>query len=286
MTARSALAALTPDSVRAAIGLVRDGRVFDLAVELDPRRLPSGDPVFNRPFERADLLTPAAWRERVDSGASAFHLDMFGGSIHQGSHIDGLAHVVHDGFIHGGVTEAAARSEHGWIVAGIETVPPIVTRGVLIDLVAARHGQPLTGSEEIAVDELARVAAERAVELRPGDAVLLRTGKIRELDRERERFLERQPGIGVDAAVWLAERGMAVYGSDTGGTEPQPVADWDRTVHVELLTRRGIHLIEWLDLDELGRALGEAGRTDFLFVATPLKISGATGSWIRPIAVL
>jgi len=79
---------------------------------------------------------------------------------------------------------------------------------------------------------------------------------------------------------------MVVFGSDTGGTEPQPVRDWSRTVHVELLTRRGIHLVEWMDLDPLATALAAHRRTDFLFVVTPLRITGATGSWVRPIAII
>ena len=79
---------------------------------------------------------------------------------------------------------------------------------------------------------------------------------------------------------------MTVFGSDTGGTEPQPVRDWSRTVHVELLTRRGIHLVEWMDLDSLATALTGHERTDFLFIALPLRITGATGSWVRPIAII
>lgn len=117
--------------------------------------------------------------------------------------------------------------------------------------------------------------------MRDGDVVLVRTGKMAELRGDRERFLARQPGIGVDAALWLAERGMAAYGSDTAGTEPQPVTDWARTVHVELLAERGIHLLEWLDLE----ALATSGRAEFFFVAAPLKISGATGAWLRPVAI-
>src|SRR4029079_11130005 len=121
---------------------------------------------------------------------------------------------------------------------------------------------------------------------RSGDAVLLRTGKIRELATARATFLDAQPGIGVEDAVHLADDAMAVLGSDTAGTEPQPVRDWSRTVHVELLTRRGIHLVEWMDLDPLASTLAEHERSDFLFIAVPLRITGATGSWVRPIALI
>jgi len=278
---RSALSRLGPAAVREAASLIRDGRVWDLAVDLDPAFLPPTDPRVAWPVRRVDVMTPAAYRETFASGETGFHLDAVSGSIHQGTHIDGLAHIVRGGRIFGGTTEETARGDAGWTVHGAETIQPIVGRAVLIDLVAARQGRHLEGSHEIGPDELAGALGSQGVEMRAGDVVLVRTGKMAELRSDRERFLERQPGIGVRAAHWLAERGMAVYGSDTAGTEPQPVTDWSRTVHVELLAERGIHLLEWLDLE----ALAGSGRGEFFFVAAPLKIRGATGSWLRPLAI-
>ena len=286
MTALGALASLTPEAVAAAASLVRLGVVIDLSIPLDANVLPQGDPAFNEPFQRWDVLTPEQWQAQVDSEKDAFHLDAIGGSIHQGTHIDGLVHVVNDGKVYDGRDAASARIDRGWTFGGIETVPPIVTRGVLIDLLPARDGRPLTDSEEVSIADVDAAMARSGATVRPGDAVLLRTGKIRELASARATFLDAQPGIGVEAAVHLADAGIAVFGSDTGGTEPQPVRDWSRTVHVELLTRRGIHLVEWMDLDTLATALVEHERTDFLFVAIPLRITGGTGSWVRPIAVI
>ena len=286
MTPFGALANLTPDDVRAATGLVSHGIVIDVSVPLDADLLPRGDPAFHEPVARSDVMTPERWSLLVDSGNDAFHLDAIAGSIHQGTHIDGLVHVVNDGRVFGGREATAVLTSRGWTFAGIETVPPIVTRGVLVDVLAARDDRPLLGSYEVTVADIEAALAASGATLRPGDAVLLRTGKIRELTTAPETFLDAQPGIDVDAAIHLADAGMAVFGSDTGGTEPQPVRDWSRTVHVELLTRRGIHLIEWLDLDPLATALAEHERTDFLFVALPLRITGATGSWVRPIAII
>jgi kynurenine formamidase len=228
-------------------------------------------------------MTPDEFRALTGSGARGFHIDTFGGSIHQGTHLDGLAHLVEDGAIHGGHRESEVRTERGWTVGGVETVKPIVTRGILLDL--AFDG-PLTGSTEITREEIEAALDRSPATLEPGDAVLVRTGKMRDLERNRDSFLDRQPGIGLDAAVALAEGGMTLYGSDTGGTEPQPVVDWERTVHAELLVHRGIHLLEWLDLDDLATELVRRGRGEFLLVALPLRITGATGSWVRPIAVL
>jgi kynurenine formamidase len=286
VTALGALAGLTPEAVRGAVALVRHGIVIDLSIPLDADVLPRGDPAFNRPFDRSDVMTPEQWSERVDPGPDAFHLDAISGSIHQGTHLDGLVHVVNEGQVFDGRDAATVRTDRGWTFAGIETVPPIATRGILIDLLPGRGGRPLTGSDEITVADIDEALEASGEAVRPGDAVLVRTGKIRELDSARETFLETQPGIGVDAAIHLADAGMVVFGSDTGGTEPQPVLDRSRTVHVELLTRRGIHLVEWMDLDPLATVLAEHERTDFLFIAIPLRITGATGSWVRPIALI
>lgn len=277
------LGRLGPDDILRALGVVRDGVVVDLSVPLDPELLPPGDPRFNEPLERRDLMTPGQFQALAGSGSRGFHIDTFGGSLHQGTHLDGLAHLVEDGAIFGHRSETDLRTERGWSDGGVETVAPIVTRGILLDLAA--HG-PLEGSAEIVRDEIEGALERSPATLQPGDAVLVRTGKIRELESNRDAFLDRQPGIGLDAAIHLAERGMSLYGSDTGGTEPQPVVDWERTVHAELLVHRGIHLLEWLDLDRLADELERRHRGDFLLVALPLRIRGATGSWVRPIAIL
>lgn len=157
---------------------------------------------------------------------------------------------------------------------------------MLANIVVTRGAHPLTGSEEISATALSAAIGSSGASIRAGDAVLVRTGKVRELDHPKDDTLEAQPRIGLDGAIYLADAGMVVFRSDTGGTEPQPVRDWERSVHVEPLTRRGIHLLEWLDLDRLATELAARPRTDFLFIATPLRITGATGSWVRQIAVL
>jgi kynurenine formamidase len=119
------------------------------------------------------------------------------------------------------------------------------------------------------------------VTIESGDAILIRTGKMRQYD-DPAAFEAGQPGLGVDAAIWLYEQGMAVLAADNTSVEPQPVVNWARNLHVEMLYRRGIHLLEWIDLEPL-RA---ADVVTFCFMCSPLKLAGATGSWVRPIAIL
>jgi kynurenine formamidase len=274
---------LGPDAILRAVGVVRDGLVIDLSLPLDPDYLPTGDPRFNEPLARRDVMTPSEFNATTGSGTLGFHIDTFGGSIHQGTHIDGLAHLVEDGSIFGRRREADFRTDRGWTDGGVETVPPIVTRAVLLDF--AVDG-PLPGSTEISATDVEHALAASPSPMQPGDGVLVRTGKIQELAGNRDGFRDRGPGIGLEAARLRADRGMSVYGSDTADTEPAPVTDWGRTVHAELLVHRGIHLLEWLDLERLAAELGPRRRADFLLVALPLRIRGATGSWIRPIAIL
>jgi kynurenine formamidase len=157
----------------------------------------------------------------------------------------------------------------------IDGVAPIFRRGVLLDVAGAK---PLAENYTITPDDLARAAR---AEIRPGDVVVIRTGWAQYFD-DPVKFIARVhgPGPGIDGARWLSERGVFAAGSDTVAFEKVP--DPSMPVHVHLLVESGIHIIECLNLEELAAA----GVAEFLFVALPLKIKGATGSPVRPVAVV
>ena len=97
-----------------------------------------------------------------------------------------------------------------------------------------------------------------------------------------EAYFRSQPGVGHEAALWLYERGMAVLGTDTSGTEVMPMPDPERSTHVAMIVERGVHLVEIMDLEGIAR-----DRVfEFLFIGLPLRITGGTGSWTRPVAVV
>ncbi|HKE27324.1 MAG TPA: cyclase family protein [Bryobacteraceae bacterium] len=200
---------------------------------------------------------------------------------HVGTHIDALCHFSCGGKLHGGDEAAAAQSPRDGLKRhSIDGVPPILRRGVLLDIAGMEGGTPLAKDFEITPTHLERAAAAHGVKIGAGDVVLLRTGWAQYFEDARKFIAEvHGPGPGRAGAEWLSARGIFAAGSDTVAFEKVP--DANMPVHVHLLVERGIHIIECLNLEELAAAR----IYEFLFVALPLKIRGATASPVRPVAV-
>jgi kynurenine formamidase len=197
---------------------------------------------------------------------------------HSGTHIDALAHQAENLTLHGGIhVDEGVQTSAGFKKLGIDTMAPIVTRGVLIDL--ARDTR-LAEGHPISAEELERAAD---VEIREGDAVLIRTG-YGALWSEPEAYL-LAAGVSAAGSRWLIERKVKVVGADNMAFDVIGPVDPDLKVtlpgHVLLLVRAGIPIIENLNLEELAAA----GIHEFVFVCLPLKMRGATGSPVRPIAI-
>ena len=259
----------------AAARLVRTGRVYDLGVELNSRS--PGVPGFT-PFTLAFTHTP----EHTAPHGFSISSDMVTGAIHAGTHIDALVHVQADGKIFGGADASAVRGDQGWLEQGIETVPPIVGHAVILDAARHRGVEQLADGEEVGVADVQAMLTAAKVIIAHGDIVLVRTGKIRQWNGNPTDFNRGAPGLGRDAAQWLFDAGMAVLGTDTAATEPTPFRDPANTLHRAMLVEAGVHLIENLDLE----IIAADGVHEALFVASPIKITGATGSWLRPVAIV
>lgn len=274
-----ALATHSTQSVLAAMQFVRQGRVYDLGVELgtETPRLP---PDVVAPFTLEQFRTPDSFTDESMLGNS-FSLEVISGSIHQSSHIDAFIHAQRNGIVFGKRRVQDLLTEKGWRAYGAETIPPIVTRGLVIDAASIVGRTPVSDGYAITSQELKAAVQSQDLELKQGDAVLVRTGKIAQYATDRRAFEAGCPGISASAARWLIEQGMTVFGLDATSADPHPVPDWQDTVHEELLVKRGIHIIENLYLEDLVRS----GVREFLFVCLPLKLQGATGSWVRPIAI-
>ena len=197
---------------------------------------------------------------------------------HSGTHIDALAHQAENLTLHGGVhVDDGVQTSAGFKKLGIETMAPLVSRGVLLDVAGERRLDP---NYAITPADLERAAR---VEVRKGDVVLIRTG-YGALWSNNEEYL-RAAGVSAAGSRWLVEREVSAAGADNMAFDVMGPADPELKVtlpgHVLLLVRAGIPIIENLNLEELAAAKV----FEFLFVCLPLKMRGATGSPVRPIAI-
>ncbi|WP_162946869.1 cyclase family protein [Ruegeria sp. EL01] len=265
---------ISTDVMLGAIKLVEKGNTYDLAEEIfvGMPELPG----LGR-FHLSFTHTPEGTAKQ---GGLQFSSELFAGTAHSSTHIDALTHIQSSGKIFGGLDASEARDDHGWQKHGAETIPPLVGRGVLLDVAKTLGVEYLEDGYEISIEELQRSLMASGNELQSGDIVLIRTGKIQQFS-DPEAFLAGQPGIGRAAAIWLADQNVAIICSDTATTEPVPLVDPTQTAHVAMLVDRGVHLVENLNLE----GLSESEDTVGLFIALPLKMRGATGSWIRPVLI-
>jgi kynurenine formamidase len=212
----------------------------------------------------------------------SFCNDLFVMGGHTGTHLDAKAHVACRSIVCDNVdiTELQDYSD-GLHVMGIDTTPPIVRKGVLLDIPRSLGLEVLPHDFGIGKDEMERAAKATGVEIAEGDAVLVRTGWIRYWD-DRQKYVSVEkgaPGVIESGARYLAEKKVAFTGSDT--TAYDRVPPHHLPCHVILLVQHGIQIMEMLNLEELARE----GVFTFLFIALPLKIKGGSGSPIRPIAI-
>lgn len=265
----------------ALLAAVRDGvRTIDLAQPLFTG-MPSSP---NHPGFRMTLIRRHGDMVRPDGGSASNELIITGG--HVGTHVDALAHVSHEGCLHGGVDAAEATVNGRYAQHGIDQMPPLVRRGVLLDVAAAHGVDCLDPGYGIGAADLAKAAERAGAEPGPGDVALIRTGWATRFD-DAEDYLGQShgvPGATEEAAHWLAERGIVAAGADTTAFEQIPAGRGHSVlpVHRVLLVENGIHIIEHLKLEELS----ESGYGEFVFVLSPLKIVGGTGSPVRPLAVV
>ena len=274
-----ALNSLSPDVVRSATELVRSGKVLSLAQTLSPAMpVPKRRPALQH-FMGRDGGDYAAGRRKP--GGFQVAEDTVVMSLHSGTHIDALCHCWYDDTLYNGFQATEVKSS-GAERLGVDKMPPIVSRGVLIDLVA-QTGAPLADGTSVGATMLEASLDSNALKLREGDVVLLRTGWLERQVAGAEPDFNAEPGIDVDAALFLAHAGVAAIGADNYAVEVLPFpAGTVFPVHQRLIRDFGIPLLEGLSLAELAREKAAA----FLFVAAALPVRGATGSPVNPVAIL
>jgi len=253
-----------------ALSLVRTGRLYDLGRILDERV-----PVFpGRAFHQT-LVTTAHHSNMGGLGENCVNwiTETFSSTTQLGTHLDALSHLQIGDRAYGGRRVDDLASPGGVTALGVETVPQIVTRGLLVDVSSRRLGP----------GDVIGLEAITGLDPQPGDAVLFHTGWGEHWD-DAEAYLAGEPGPGLALAEWLAARGVALTGCDTWSYGPVPPEDPARPFEVPqtLNVRHGVFVVENLDTS----ALAADGVRQFAFVLTHPKLRGATGAWTSPIALV
>jgi len=276
---RGALNHLTPECVLEAASLVREGISVTLSRTLDTTpSLDNPRPVDHRmtAWGEGDPLTLAKDYVGVD-----YHNDTH-------THIDALCHVVYEGSLYNG-KPAASVTPGGAEAETIETLRDgLVGRGLLLDIPRVRGVRWLEPGEYVFRDELEAAEADHGVTVRDGDVVLVRTGHARRL-RELGPWdtSDAKAGLHPTAMTFFADRGVAAIGSDgNNDTAPSTIEGVAFPIHVLAIVAMGIHLLDYLQFEELRTECERLGRWEFLLVAAPLRIVGGTGSPLNPIAIL
>ena len=260
---------------------VTGGKIYDLGVDLFVGMptccAPFGDPTYQIWMTH----TPARGNSDELLSYSGDGVSMY---THTGTHIDTLNHFGLSGKIWNQVSADDALGVRGWTKSGADKYPPIVARGVLIDVAGSKGLVHLPNSYSITVADLKEALKKQGTTLRPGDVVLTRTGVMILWPDVAKYRLADQAGLGLEAAQWLVEGQKAMLlGADNFGVESFPSQDPANfvPVHTYLQAERGVSLLEALWLEDLARDKVY----EFLFIASPLKMRGATASPIRPLAI-
>ena len=266
-------------------------------ISLSAVRYP-GMPLFpgHPPFQVLNYRTPRGIRVSgakpwgpVNDAGLGYMAEYVMATSHSGAHMDALAHMTVGDDMHwyGGGNADDHLTDFGPTHLDASRMPPFFTRGVLLDVPAHRGVDCLPAGSPVAAAEMEAICAAQGVSVGPWDVVLVRTGYMGLWPNVERMAAHKTAGPDISAARWLLERGVVATGTDTETYEVQPAPDPGPTgnpqpVHTLLLIQNGIYIMESLDLEELAREHAY----EFLFVALPVKIRGATGSMIDPVAVL
>ena len=284
-----ALNFLTPEKVRQAASLVRDGRQVSCArtVEFEAS-VDAPNPPVHFMIESGEGW---ATGDKVSLRAAQGSADFFGMAYHGVTitHIDSLCHFFWQGRMYNDRPAHLVSTYNGATVESVENAGDgIITRGVLVDAPMIRGVDWLERGEGVMPDDI--LAAERrcGFTVEEGDVLLVRTGQLRRRNVEGPADPAEVGSTACQAACLplLHERGVAILGSDTGNdVSPAHYPSVPNPIHQVGLVKMGMWILDNADLEELARHCAEVGRWEFMFTIAPLKLSNSTGSPVNPLAL-
>lgn len=268
-----------PERTLEAAKLIKTGKTYRLGIETN-----SKTPSFPPRYFHLTVMTPnQAGTQSLGDNKFNFADDMFAGWMGTGSQIDGLGHAAIDDVYYNGKHGAEFIRADGLTKYGTHNLPPVVTRGVMIDIAACKGKAMLDEGTPISKDDVVACATQQKTEIRKGDVVLFNTGWLNLLGKDDPRFGKAEPGIGVGAAEYLASLDVMAVGADTWALEvlPGETKGVLFPVHQTLLAKNGIYILENMDTRELAKDKAY----EFMFVLGAARMTGAVQMIINPIAI-
>ncbi|MDP3516242.1 MAG: cyclase family protein [Pseudohongiella sp.] len=268
---------LSAEIVLQAAKLITTGKVYSLGVETA-----EDSPAYGTRTFSIDIIASGA-NVPVGTDAVTSNDERVTTSFGIGSQIDGLGHLGIGNQYYNGLTSAQIVADGGLAELGTHTIPPIVTRGVLLDM--TKHFGVDMVSEGTAFNraEIQAAASAQGIQIKSGDVVLFHTGWMQLLGNDNQRFISVQPGLGVEGANYLADLGVVAIGADTPALEVIPFENPQRVfaVHQTLLAKQGVYILESMNT----AALAADGAQEFMFVLGQPKFKGAVQTVINPVAI-
>ena len=274
---------ITPDKIVAAASLIKTGQVYELGHPYTNGMPTVGSRNYKLVIAGFPTMGPFESRNR----SVYFNDEYVAGEIGQvGTQFDGLGHpgvgvTMDDGSEHvvfyNGHTDDEIHNPYGLSKLGVENVKPFFTRGILIDIAALLDEDIVSGDHIVSLTEVRNALANQGIDeasIAPGDALLFNFGWWQRWP-EPSILSDAQPYLGDDVVAWIIERQPSMVGSDITLDGPE------FAVHTELIVKHGINNLEWMTFKDLA----EDQVYEFAFILTPLRLKGATGSPVRPIAI-
>ncbi|MCL1032012.1 cyclase family protein [Elizabethkingia anophelis] len=270
---------MTPDLVLQSVKLVKKGKTLPLAVPVD-KHLPA---FRHRSFNLYNIQPGEQGGKTLGPNKFSFNDELVNAWTGVGTQLNGIGHIGIDNVYYNGNIATDFVTIEGVKKLGVEKVPPMVTRAVVLDMTAYYGKNIVPGGTEFTVSDIQNVLKKEGLSLKKGDIVLFNTGWLELIGKDNNQFLETEPGIGMEAAQWLADQGIIAFGGDTWASEvyPNPKSKEEFPINQFMLAKRGIYNLELIDT----RPLVKEKVWEFLFVLGQPLYVGSTQVNVNPVAI-
>ena len=270
---------LSPERVTTAARLVKTGKVYELGIVVSP------DTPAYPPRQCKLYVVQPGQVEGVTLGPTktSYNDDILNCWVGIGSQLDGLGHIGVDNVYYNGNHAKDFVDISGLKKLGVEKIPPIVARGVLLDMAAYLNTDVVKEGTAFSRADIEGAAKRQGVQIREGDVVLFHTGWLSVLEKDPKRYASAEPGVGKEGALFLTSKGVVAVGADTWGVEAVPFEQGVGVfeIHQILLARNGTYILENMNT----AALAKDKAYEFMFVLGHNKYKGAVQSMVNPVAI-